>query len=106
MAMIVELRTYRTKPGMRDAFLRLFREKSMPEHQRLGMKIAGPYLSIDDDHTFFFMRGFPNEESRNSMKARFYESAIWKEELEGVLMPMLERYDVVTVNDPDGKFAW
>jgi hypothetical protein len=106
MAMIVELRTYRTKPGTRDAFLRLFREKSVPEHQRLGMEIAGPYLSIDDDDTFFFMRGFPDEDSRASMKARFYEGPLWKDELEAVLMPMLERYDVVTVEDPDGTFAW
>lgn len=104
--MIVELRTYRTKPGLRDAFLRLFREKTMPEHQRLGMEVAGPYLSIDDDDTFFFMRGFPDEESRELRKARFYEGPLWKDELEGVLMPMLERYDVVTVEVPEGKFAW
>ena len=104
--MIVELRTYRTKPGMRDAFLQLFRDKTVPEHQRLGITIAGPYLSIDDDDTFFFMRGFPDEESRESRKARFYEGPLWKNELEGVLMPMLERYDVVTVRDHEGKFAW
>jgi hypothetical protein len=104
--MIVELRTYRTKPGMRDTFLQLFLGKTIPEHQRLGITIAGPYLSIDEDDTFFFARGFPDEESRHSMKARFYEGALWKNELEGVLMPMLERYDVVTVDDPEGKFAW
>lgn len=91
---------------MRDAFLKLFRDKAMPEHQRLGIPITGPFLGIEDDDTFFFMRGFPDKESREPSKARFYEGALWKNELEGVLMPMLERYDVVIVDDPDGKIAW
>ena len=104
--MIVELRTYRTKPGMRDAFLELFQSKAMPEHKRLGIPIVGPFLSIEDDDTFFFMRGFPDEETREPSKARFYDGPLWKNELEGKLMPMLERYDVVIVDDPDGKIAW
>jgi hypothetical protein len=104
--MIVELRTYRTKTGMRDAFLELFRSKTVPEHERLEIPIVGPFLSIEDDNTFFFMRGFPDEDSREASKSRFYEGSLWKEELEGVLMPMLERYDVVIVNDPEGKIAW
>jgi hypothetical protein len=29
----------------------------------------------------FFMRGFPDLASREPMKARFYESTLWKEEL-------------------------
>ena len=104
--MIVEMRTYRTKPGMRARFLELFRTKSIPEHRRLGMSIAGPFLAIDDSDTFFFMRGFPEEQSREVMKAKFYESRLWKEELEDVLMPMLERYDVTVVDDPEGRIAW
>jgi len=57
--MIVEMRMYRTKPGMRAEFLRIFHSKSVPAHLEIGMKIVGPFLSIDDPDTFFFMRGFP-----------------------------------------------
>jgi hypothetical protein len=46
------------------------------------------------------MRGFPDLQSRGPMKARFYEGELWKRELEHVLMPMLDRYDVVLVDDP------
>ena len=35
------------------------------------------------------MRGFPDLPSRDPMKAKFYESSLWKEELENVLLPML-----------------
>ena len=104
--MIIELRTYRTKPGMRDRFLELFRAKAMPEHIRLGMPILGPFNSIEDENVFFFMRGFIDEGSREPMKAKFYEGELWKEELEGVVMPMLERYDVVIVDDVEEQVQW
>jgi hypothetical protein len=98
--MIVEMRTYRTKPGKRDEFLRIFRTKSVPAHLEIGMKILGPFVSVDDPDVFFFMRGFPDLPSREPMRARFYEGELWKKQLEGVLLPMLEKYDVVLVDDP------
>jgi hypothetical protein len=40
------------------------------------------------------------------MKAKFYEGALWKGELENVLMPMLEKYEVVLADDPEGLVHW
>lgn len=104
--MIVEMRTYKTKPGMRARFLEVFRTKSVPAHEKIGMKILGPFLSIEDPDTFFFMRGFPDLASREPMKARFYEGELWKAVLESVLMPMLEKYEVLLVDDPEGLVRW
>jgi NIPSNAP len=104
--MIIELRTYKTKAGKRAEFLEIFRARSMPAHAEIGMKILGPLLSIEDPDVFFFMRGFPDLESREPMKAKFYEGELWKRELEQVLMPMLEKYDVVLVEDPEGMVRW
>lgn len=104
--MIIEMRTYRLQPGCRDRFLEIFRTKSVPAHDEIGMKILGPFLSIEDADTFFFMRGFPDLQSREPMKAKFYEGELWKHELEEALMPMIERYDVVLVDDPDGLVRW
>jgi hypothetical protein len=104
--MIIEMRTYKLKPGTRERFLEIFRTKSMPAHAEIGMKILGPFLSIEDPDTFFFMRGFPDLASREPMKAQFYEGELWKNELENVLMPMIEKYDVVLVEDPQGLIYW
>jgi hypothetical protein len=104
--MIIEMRTYRTKAGMRSRFLEIFRSKSIPAHAEIGMKILGPFLSVEDANTFFFMRGFPNLASREPMKVQFYEGELWKSELESVLLPMLEKYEVVVVEDPDGMVHW
>lgn len=104
--MIIEMRTYKTKPGMRPKFLEIFHAQSVPAHEQIGMKILGPFLSIEDPDTFFFMRGFPDLESREPMKAKFYEGELWKQQLEAVLMPMLESYQVVLVDDPSGQIHW
>lgn len=31
---------------------------------------------------------------------------LWKRELENLLMPMLEKYEVVMVDDPEGMIRW
>ena len=104
--MIIEMRTYKTKPGQRSDFLEIFRSKSIPAHTEIGMKILGPFVSIEDPDTFFFMRGFPDIASREPMKAKFHEGELWKSGLESVLMPMLEKYEVVLVEDPEGLVRW
>jgi hypothetical protein len=106
IAMIIEMRTYKTKPGMRAQFLEIFHGKTAPEHQRIGMKILGPWLSVEDPDAFFWMRGFPDLAARERMKAEFYEGALWKRELEGVLLPMLEKYEVVLVEDAEKMVKW
>jgi hypothetical protein len=104
--MVVEMRTYKTKPGCRSRFVEIFRAKSMPAHAGIGMKILGPFLSVEDPDTFFFMRAFPDLASREPLKAKFYEGELWKQELEKVLMPMLEKYEVVLVEDREGLIRW
>lgn|ERR1019366_3427948 len=96
------MRTYKTKPGRRAEFLEIFRTRSVPAHTEIGMKILGPFLSVEDSDMFFFMRGFPDLASREPMKAKFYESELWRNELEATVMPMLEKYDVIVVDDPTG----
>jgi len=100
------MRTYRTKPGRRSSFIEVFRRRSIPAHEEIGMKILGPFLSVEDPDTFFFIRGFPDLASREPMKAKFYEGKLWKSELESVLMPMLDKYDVVLVEDTEGLLRW
>jgi hypothetical protein len=103
---IIEMRTYKIKPGKRAEFLEIFESKSVPAHQKIGMKILGPYLSLEDPDTFFFMRAFPDLDSRQPMKDQFYEGELWKRELEHILMPMIEKYDVVLVDARGGLGDW
>jgi hypothetical protein len=51
-------------------------------------------------------RGFPDLASREPMKAKFYEGELWKAELEGDLLPMLNNYEVVLVEDARSLIRW
>lgn len=46
--MIIEMRTYKLKPGKRSEFLEIFRTRSIPAHDEIGMRILGPFLSIEN----------------------------------------------------------
>ncbi len=96
---VIEMRTYWTQPGKRDEFLEIFRTRSIPLHREIGMPIVGPFLGLENPDTFFFMRFFPTLESREALKARFYEGEPWTSELEQKLMPLLDRWEVILVED-------
>jgi len=104
--MIIEMRTHKLKPGWRERFLEVFRGRSMPAQTEIGIRILGPFRSLEDPDTIFFLRGFPDLDSRTRMKDQFYEGRLWKGELEAILLPMIEKYDVVLVDDPDGEVRW
>src|SRR6266699_4371144 len=104
--MIIEMRTYKIRPGKRTEFLEVLESKSVPEHQKIGMKILGPFLSIEDADTFFWMRAFPDLKSREKMRDQFYEGKLFKEDLEQNLVPILDKYDVIIVYAKGGLGDW
>jgi hypothetical protein len=106
LRMIIEMRTYKIKPGLRAEFLKTFESKVRPEHEKIGMRILGPFLSVEDVDTFFWMRAFPDMASREQMRNQFYESKLFKEDLEKNHVPMLEKYDVVVVEAKEGLGSW
>jgi hypothetical protein len=93
--MIVEVRKYTIKPGLRAKFIEFFETRSLPALRAHGMEIYGPLLDLENPDVFVFLRGFPSLEERDRMKKAFYEGELWTKELEGIAMPMLERYEVI-----------
>ena len=100
--MIVEVRSYRIKPGRRAEFIQFFETRAVPALQAHGMKILGPLLDIENPNKFVWMRGFPSLDERERMKDAFYEGDLWKNELEAIAMPMLESYDVILCETSPG----
>jgi quinol monooxygenase YgiN len=99
MAAVIEVRTYRTQPGQRDKLMELLRTRAVPVHQELGMRILGPFPSVDDPDTFVWLRAFPDAASRDPMKEAFYGGRPWVEELEPLMMPLIAEYGAVVVED-------
>ena len=100
--MIIEVRNYKIKPGLRDEFIKLFESRAVPVQQSIGIKVFGPLLDLEDPNAFVFLRAFPSMEEREHMKARFYEGPIWKDELEAKVMPMIDSYSSVLAETSPG----
>ena len=100
--MIVEVRSYRIKPGRREEFIRFFETRAVPAQRAHGMQIIGPLLDLENPDKFVWLRSFPSLEERDRMKNDFYEGELWKNELEQVAMPMLESYDVMLCETSPG----
>jgi hypothetical protein len=100
--MIVEVRTYRVKPGRREEFVHLFESRAVPAQRTLGIKILGPLLDLENPNRFVFLRSFPSMEERERMKNAFYDGELWKRELEGIAMPMIDSYDVTLCETSEG----
>ena len=104
--MIVEMRTYRIKAGERAKFAEVLRSKGFAELKRIGVKCAGPFLSVEDEKLLFWMRGFPDAAARETMTNQFYGGEAWRRELSDAFMPYLEKYDVIAVEMPESAVAW
>ena len=100
--MIVEVRSYRIKPGRRAEFIELFLTRAVPALRSHGMKVFGPLLDVENPNKFVWLRAFPSLEDRDRMKAAFYEGELWKNELEAIAMPMLDSYDVILCETSPG----
>ena len=103
--MIVEVRSYRIKPGRRDEFIRFFETRSIPALRAHGMKVFGPFLDVENPNKFAWLRIFPSLEERERMRDAFYGAELWKNELEALAMPMLESYDVILC-ETSGGCVW
>jgi hypothetical protein len=99
--MIVEVRTYTIKAGLRGRFLDFFERDAVPLQQSLGIQIVGPFVDLENPDAFVWLRAFPSSAERDRMKVALYEGERWTNELEAIAMPMLEKYDVVVADVPD-----
>ena len=90
-----------------SGFVEQLRDLAIPAHTTIGMKFLGPFLSTEDDQTLVWLRAFPDAASRQSMKDPFYGGELWLEERESVVMPLIEHYESVLVEDTIGLWdSW
>ena len=100
--MIVEVRTYKIKEGLRERFIDFFENKAVPVQRSKGMRILGPLLDLENPDVFIWLRAFPSLEERERMKSALYDGEEWKTELEAIAMPMLDSYTVALTSMSPG----
>ena len=100
--MIVEVRTYKIREGLRERFLEFFENKAIPAQRAEGMRIVGPFVDLENPDVFIWLRAFPSLQERDRMKSAFYDGEEWTNHLEAIAMPMLEHYSVALTSMPAG----
>lgn len=100
--MVVEVRSYKIKTGLRERFLEFFENKAIPAQRAEGMRIVGPLVDLENPDVFIWLRAFPSLEERDRMKSAFYDGDEWTNHLEAIAMPMLETYSVALTSMPAG----
>lgn len=75
--MIVEFRTYRTKPGKRDEFVAFLEGEALPRMRAVGMTVTGIYTSLDDPDLVAYSRVWRDAEEKAVKWKAYYESPDW-----------------------------
>ena len=89
---LLEVRTYRLKPGtgptLHDAFIR----KGIPLVRQAGMDVVAFGFSAQDPQGYFLMRAFASLEDRSSVEDTFYSSDAWRKGPRQSIIAHIESY--------------
>ncbi|MFF4953015.1 NIPSNAP family protein [Streptomyces chattanoogensis] len=79
--MILEIRTYRLRPGTGDEFVRVMREESVPLLEKAGIRVVdcGASLVAEGGHEeAYLIRAFASLEEHHRQEEAFYDSDAWR----------------------------
>jgi hypothetical protein len=79
--MLFELRRYRTRPGLRDEWVRFMEETIIPFQTSKGMVVVGSFVGEEDPDVYVWIRRFADEADRERRYRDVYESEHWKSEI-------------------------
>lgn len=100
--MILELRTYRLKPGMRDAFHRLLIDETLPLVRASGIRVVRNEPSLHDADSYILVRAFDSLERRIEQEEAFYGSELWLKNYDAKVMAMIDSYTTAVIHiDPE-----
>lgn len=75
---LFELRSYRCKPGQRDALIAMFEEAFLDAYQAGGTRVVATFRHLDQADRWVWIRAFRSAAERGAALKAFYGSAAWK----------------------------
>lgn len=104
-SLVLEIRTYRIKPGLRDAFHRLVADESIPLVRAHGMRVVQFGPSLHDADSYVLMRAFHSLEQRTEQEDSFYGSDLWLQKYDASVMAMIDSYLTVVIPTSEAAIA-
>lgn len=106
--MILEIRTYRLKPGTREDFVRIMAERALPMLAEYGIDVVdhGPSLFDEDGaEEAYLMRAFASLAERDRLEDAFYSSRVWREGPREEIVSRIDSYHTIVIETPDAAVA-
>ena len=100
--MILEIRHYTLRPGLREEFIAFFEKHNRAALRDTGMLVFGPLRDLEDADKVHWMRAFPSMEARDLMKNEFYKGPVWHYQIEPIAMSMIKHYEAELTETTDG----
>jgi hypothetical protein len=87
---VVEIRSYRLKPGSGPEFHRLVVEQSLPMLERWGVDVIAYGPSLDDDDLYVLIRGYTSVDDLQRSQGAFYGSDEWRDGPREAILSLIE----------------
>lgn len=95
---VLEIRTYRLKPGMRESFHRLLNDEILSLLVDTGIRVVRFGPSLHDDNSYLLVRAFPSLADRTEQEDRFYGSREWLDRYDERVMAMIDTWNTVVID--------
>jgi NIPSNAP len=96
MQRLVEIRSYRLKPGSGSKFHNLVVTQSLPLLREHGTEVVAFGQSVHDPDAYFLVRAYDSLDHLRSSQDAFYSSAAWKSGPRQSIIELIETdWDIV-----------
>ena len=98
--MILEIRTYRLRPGTADTFHKVATERSLPMLRDAGIDVvlAAPSEAAEEgNEEYALIRAFPSLEVREAQERAFYGSDAWRDGPRDDILACIEGYHTIVL---------
>jgi quinol monooxygenase YgiN len=92
MNRLLEIRTYRLKPGTLEAFHKAVHERAVPMLRSKGMDVVTYGKSDHEEETYHLVRAYESREALEAGQARFYGSSEWRDGPRSDLVDRIDTY--------------
>jgi hypothetical protein len=106
MKRLVEIRSYKLKPGSGARFHDLVTRQSLPLLRQWGIEVVAFGPSTHDPDSYFLMRAYDSLDHRRTSQAEFYASDAWRKGPRESIVELIESdLDVVVWLTPEAVEA-
>jgi hypothetical protein len=90
MRRVVEIRSYKLKPGTGGAFHALVSRQSVPLHEIAGIDVVTHGQSLHDPDAYYLIRSYESMDHLRSSQEAFYASAAWRQGPRQAIVELIE----------------